>query len=268
MIPPTTLDYKDVITTGSLWRYTSVPYTDEDDHFSGTNLGKAPFADRIPHSYGVYNSEPWINSGDVGIDWTQIPFSDTLWLSKEISVSDKRPIVFYIASDNAATVWINDTIISGSAGNMISSFTYTPDKKSFTIHVRVIESSPENTGGGNNYKYFDCYAYQEESEDAGQYLFGDYSDMNPAHIIRECLTDTNWGMGYPESDIDDVSFTAAADKLYSESMGISMLWSQQTSIEDFVEEIIRHIDAALYVDRTTGKFVLKPILSGQFLGIE
>jgi hypothetical protein len=44
-------------------------------------------------------------------------------------------------------------------------------------------------------------------------------DMNPAHIIRECLTDTNWGMGYPESDIDDVSFTAAANTLYSESNG-------------------------------------------------
>jgi VCBS repeat-containing protein len=42
-------------------------------------------------------------------------------------------------------------------------------------------------------------------------------------------------------------------------MGMSILWSQQTSIEDFAEEILRHIDAALYVDRTTGKFVLKLI---------
>ncbi len=91
---------------------------------------------------------------------------------------------------------------------------------------------------------------------------GWYTDMNPAHIIRECLTDTNWGMGYPESDIDDVSFTAAADTLYVEGMGISILWSQQTSIEDFIEEIIRHIDAALYVDRSTGRFVLKLIRGG------
>lgn len=87
---------------------------------------------------------------------------------------------------------------------------------------------------------------------------GQYADMNPAHIIRECLTDPNWGMGYPESDMGD-SFEVAAEKLYVEGMGISILWSQQTSIEDFVEEILRHIDAALYVDRTTGKFELKLI---------
>lgn len=91
---------------------------------------------------------------------------------------------------------------------------------------------------------------------------GYYTDMNPAHIIRECLTDTTWGMGYPESDIDDAAFTAAADQLYVEGMGMSILWSQQTSIEDFVGEVLRHIDAALYVDRTTGQFVLKLIRGG------
>lgn len=84
-------------------------------------------------------------------------------------------------------------------------------------------------------------------------------DMNPAHIIRECLTDPDWGMGYQESDIDDASFIAAADKMYEEGMGISLLWDKQTPLEDFIKEIIRHISAALYVDRKSGKFVLKLI---------
>ena len=91
---------------------------------------------------------------------------------------------------------------------------------------------------------------------------GWYTDMNPAHIIRECLTDTTWGMGYPESDIDDAAFVSAADTLYAEGMGMSILWAQQTSIEDFVGDVLRHIDAALYVDRTTGKFVLRLIRGG------
>lgn len=82
--------------------------------------------------------------------------------------------------------------------------------------------------------------------------------MNPAHIIRECLTDSNWGMGYPESDMGD-SFESAAESLYVEGMGISILWNQQSSIEDFVDDILRHIDAALYVDRATGKFEIKLI---------
>lgn len=84
-------------------------------------------------------------------------------------------------------------------------------------------------------------------------------DMNPAHIIRECLTDPDWGMGYQEADVDDVSFTAAADTLFSEGFGLSLIWDRQTPIEDFVREVVRHIQASLYVDRTTGKFVLKLI---------
>lgn len=86
-----------------------------------------------------------------------------------------------------------------------------------------------------------------------------YADMNPAHIIRECLTDPDWGMGYQESDIDDDSFQAAADTLHSENFGLSLLWDRQTAIEDFVKEVVRHIQASLYVDRTTGKFRLKLI---------
>ena len=84
-------------------------------------------------------------------------------------------------------------------------------------------------------------------------------DMNPAHIIRECLTDPDWGMGYQEADIDDVAFKAAADRLFAEGMGISMLWDRQVPLEDFVKEVIKHIDGALYVDRITGRFVLKLI---------
>lgn len=89
--------------------------------------------------------------------------------------------------------------------------------------------------------------------------FDSYTDMNPAHIIRECLTDTVWGMGYPEYEMDDISFTYAADSLYSEGFGLSILWDKQSSIEDFIKEIVKHIDAVVFVDRYTGKFVLKLI---------
>jgi len=100
--------------------------------------------------------------------------------------------------------------------------------------------------------------FRQSFFDPGLDVEGYFRDMNPAHIVRECLTDTNWGMGYPESDMGE-SFVLAASTLFAEKMGISILWSQQTSIEDFVEEIIRHIDATLYVDRATGKFELKLI---------
>lgn len=84
-------------------------------------------------------------------------------------------------------------------------------------------------------------------------------DMNPAHIIRECLTDPDWGMGYAEADVDDTSFVLAADTLYAEGMGMSLLWDRQMPIEDFVKEVVKHINAVLFIDRSTGKFVLKLI---------
>lgn len=82
-------------------------------------------------------------------------------------------------------------------------------------------------------------------------------DMNPAHILRECLTDPDWGMGYPEADIDNTSFTAAADQMYNEGMGMSLLWDRSVTLEEFIQVVLKHIDGSIYVDRSTGKFVLK-----------
>ena len=81
-------------------------------------------------------------------------------------------------------------------------------------------------------------------------------DMNPAHIVRECLTNEEWGMGYPESVIDDASFRSVADTLYNESFGISISWVDTSMIEDFLMLIIEHINGLLYVDPKTGKFKL------------
>lgn len=84
-------------------------------------------------------------------------------------------------------------------------------------------------------------------------------DMNPAHIIYECLTDNDWGMGYSPGDLSEADFIAAADTLYSESFGLSIIWEKEAEIEAFIKSILKHIDAALYVDKATGKFVLKLI---------
>lgn len=82
-------------------------------------------------------------------------------------------------------------------------------------------------------------------------------DMNPAHIIRECLTDSNWGMGYQDADIDEASFMASADQMFLEGMGMSLLWDKSVVLEEFLQIVLKHIDGTLYVDRTTGRFVLK-----------
>ena len=50
--------------------------------------------------------------------------------------------------------------------------------------------------------------------------------MNPAHIVYECLTNAEWGMGYGSSLIDNTSFTAAADTFFTEGMGLCMKWTR------------------------------------------
>lgn len=82
-------------------------------------------------------------------------------------------------------------------------------------------------------------------------------DMNPAHIIRECLTDRTWGMGYADADIDDDAFRAAADTLYDEPFGMSLLWTREQPLDEFISMVLSHIDAYLYLRRDTGKFFLK-----------
>lgn len=84
-------------------------------------------------------------------------------------------------------------------------------------------------------------------------------DVNPAHIIYECLTNTDWGMGAPSSAIDIPTFEACAQTLFDEGLGLSLLWAQQSTIEEFVSIIINHIEGTLFINPRTGLFTLKLI---------
>lgn len=86
---------------------------------------------------------------------------------------------------------------------------------------------------------------------------GEPPDMNAAHIIYQCLTDVEWGMGYNYSDIDETSFAAVAQTLVDENLGLSLMWDQQSNIETFIKTIINHIDGSVSLDMSTGKFVCK-----------
>lgn len=89
-------------------------------------------------------------------------------------------------------------------------------------------------------------------------LFGDnvIGDANPAHIIYECLTNTSWGMGSPSTAIDYDAFDAASLTLYAENFGLSMIWAKQALIQDFVQEVLDHIQGVIYVDPSTGLLTL------------
>lgn len=84
-------------------------------------------------------------------------------------------------------------------------------------------------------------------------------DRNPAHIIYESLTNTDWGMAGAVSGLDLDSFEAAAITLYDEQFGLSLQWVQQSDIQTFVGEILDHIEASLFLHPRTGLLTLKLI---------
>lgn len=81
--------------------------------------------------------------------------------------------------------------------------------------------------------------------------------MNPAHIIREIVTDRQWGRARPESVIDEASFLAAAQTLHEEGFGISCKLEEPGAAADLIRSILEHIDGALYEEPTTGKLCLR-----------
>lgn len=78
--------------------------------------------------------------------------------------------------------------------------------------------------------------------------------VNPIHIIYECMINKDWGLGYPSQDIDDANFKAAADVCYNEGFGLSLKWTNQTRIKEFIMMICEHINANWVENRETGKF--------------
>ena len=82
---------------------------------------------------------------------------------------------------------------------------------------------------------------------------------NGAHIIRHALTSHDAGLGLSVGLINNGSFTAAADILFSEGLGLSLKQDKQMPIEKFIQSILTHIGGVLYVNKTFGTFVLKLI---------
>ncbi len=86
---------------------------------------------------------------------------------------------------------------------------------------------------------------------------GPLPDANPARMIWEGMTNDEWGKGEPLALMDPASFDAAAATLFTERMGMSLAWFAQESIENFIGEILDHIQAFLYQDPATGLWTLR-----------
>lgn len=204
----------------------------------------------------------WINArdySDVSNGETDFRVATSYATNFFNGVGNKKPVSLLLtdgepASSDHAT---NEEIMEESALNLFA----TADLRSYGINIDLSDTTYtaylDNTAN-DGIPVVDGGNTSAIEQAVANTIFAHF-DMNPAHIIRECLTDSTWGMGYLEADVDDVSFTECADRLHSESMGMSLLWDRQIAIEDFIKEVIRHINATLYIDRVSGKYTLKLI---------
>lgn len=174
-----------------------------------------------PYNVDAGNAQPWRNDFRITSSLGSVSYWENTLAA---TAADSHAIAvsngtIEISGVNSFTLWIYDTPVNDNRGGI-------------TLRVRRRKKIP-------------CAGTQH--------------DMNPAHIVYECLTNTSWGMGYPAASIDAPSFTAAADTLFDEGFGLSMVWNRQDTIDSFIKTVLDHVGAILYVDPTTGKFSLKLI---------
>lgn len=229
-----------VMPYNSTWEYQGTPIINNAPASvpSGGWSGPAP----APFGDGSGFGAPY----PIATEWEA---SSGIWLRRTINWPFGGPMTIHGHVENSCYIYFDGALVhSVNPGNSqvtsLQEWSVTVPSVDAGEHEIAIFASDDNSAGINTYIYADI---------------PDQVDMNPAHVIRECLTDPDWGMGYQDADIDADSFEAAADQLFIEQLGISLLWDRQMTLEAFIGEVVKHIDAALYVSRVTGKFILKLI---------
>lgn len=185
---------------------------------------------------------------------TSLSINTKVWFRRHVNLSEipEEDFSWSAYVDNGLTIYVNGTQDYTNYSATGTPMSGTLDKDLFVVGDNVITLIIlDDVAATNNVDRIYL--------DFASNLPGFGGDMNPAHIIRESLTSTRYGLGYSAAQINDDSFMAAADTLFDERMGISILRTAESSTEDFIAEILRHIDAELFVDRVTGKWTLSLI---------
>jgi len=86
-------------------------------------------------------------------------------------------------------------------------------------------------------------------------MIGD--DVNPAGIVYDMLTDVTYQLSLDSSLVDLANFQAVATVLETEGLGMTITMRSQRTAQQWIEEILRHIDGMLQFNKSTGKFQIK-----------
>tara|TARA_R110002167_G_scaffold93122_2_gene249833 strand:+ start:31786 stop:34719 length:2934 start_codon:yes stop_codon:yes gene_type:complete len=82
-------------------------------------------------------------------------------------------------------------------------------------------------------------------------------DANPANVIYEIMTNTEWGLGYAVADIDTTNFTTAATTLEAEGAGFSMLLTSAREASEVIRLLEEQIDGLIRFNQASAKWEIK-----------
>jgi hypothetical protein len=83
------------------------------------------------------------------------------------------------------------------------------------------------------------------------------SGANPMNVIFELMTDDDFGVTIDVADINVTNFTTIANQLFDELHGYSNTWAQKSEAKAVIDDILRQIDATLFMEYTTGQFEVR-----------
>jgi hypothetical protein len=169
----------------------------------------------------------------------EVPVSTTLTKNSIKSLTHKGTTAI-IELYNFADIYVGQsiTVANASYSNYNGTFTVT----AIDIEKNTVSYTMSGTPGGDSTVTDLTISYNTPDL------------INGVHVIRDCLTDSSWGLGIAEHLIDEASFLAAAQTCYNEGLGFAWLWDAEKPITEFITEVEAHIQGNVYEDRATGKF--------------
>lgn len=179
--------------------------------------------------------------------WT--PARSNIWLRRQLRVNSSG-VTMNIAADNGCVVWVNginvgssnptNAPIPGNQNNPVShKFSATGTVEVLVKAYAEIRSVDE---GGN----IVALAF------TGARLYG----MNPAHILYDSITAADM-QGEPVGMLNEESFVAAADQLFSEGFGLCTTYDPDAeTVEEFQQRICNVIGGSLTQSRINGQYYL------------
>lgn len=91
----------------------------------------------------------------------------------------------------------------------------------------------------------------------GSAQFVNTYDANPANVLYELFTDTEWGFGILAADIDTANWTTVANTLFTEGNGFSYVLDRAIEATELLSMLQDQIDGLVFFNQATLKWQIK-----------